>query len=159
AASVLKVPPEQLVLDRSLSSLGFDSLIAVQLAARLETDLQAPVPMAKILGAQNLADLASLVHQAILQPASGPAPGASFDQMDGRDSLDTSTAEKEFFPVTWQQESLWLQHQARGAGNPSLNILLAIRLKGSLDAAALEKTLGAIVQRHAILRTTYRMQN
>lgn len=51
------------------------------------------------------------------------------------------------------QESLWFMDQLT-PGVPVYNEAEAVRLKGKLDAAALEKALNLIVARHEILRST-----
>jgi len=166
AAHVLKVHPGRLNPKRSLSSLGIDSLMAVQLASQLEVNLQVTVPMAKILGAATFAELASFVlNQIVNGVADDVTAGNSGGDQQQSQSYQASNrlvphlaktgADANIFPVTWQQESLWLQHQTKGAGSQTLNILLAIRLKGCLHVGALEQSLNAIVSRHAILRTTY----
>jgi FkbH-like protein len=120
--------------------------MAVQLATQLEVNLQVAVPMAKILGAATFIELASFVLNQMVNGTAGDKPVSHLSKADAGANI---------FPVTWQQESLWLQHQTKGAGSQTLNILLAIRLKGRLHVGALEQSLNAIVSRHAILRTTY----
>jgi len=148
AARVLKVDPSRLKAEQSLSSLGIDSLMAVQLASQLEVNLQVAVPMAKILGAATFTELAAFVLNQMVNGTDSDGPVSHLSKTDVGVNI---------FPVTWQQESLWLRHQTKGAGSQMLNILLAIRLKGRLHIGALEQSLNAIVSRHAILRTTYRL--
>src|SRR5215218_5714605 len=57
------------------------------------------------------------------------------------------------FP-SFAQQRLWLLQQLE-PGDTSYNIHRAIRVKGSLDAGALQKALGAIVARQEALRTTF----
>ena len=57
-------------------------------------------------------------------------------------------------PLTFGQRRLWFLNQlSRGA--TAYCIPGAIRLKGSLDRAALRRSLDTIIERHAILRTTF----
>ncbi len=58
-------------------------------------------------------------------------------------------------PLAFAQERMWLLDRMQ-PGNPAYNLAAAIRLRGALDAAALEHGLHAIIRRHAVLRTTYR---
>ncbi len=164
AARVLKVPPGRLDPGRSLSSLGIDSLMAVELASQLEIHLQVSVPMASILGAPTFADLASSILGQMVDPVADNARAAVAES--GNDLFDSrpaarseSNVDGDIFPVTWQQQSLWLQHQNRGAARRALNILVAVRLKGVLDRGALEQSLNALVRGHAILRTTYALRD
>ncbi|MET0396224.1 MAG: condensation domain-containing protein, partial [Longimicrobiaceae bacterium] len=58
-------------------------------------------------------------------------------------------------PLSFAQERLWLIDRLE-PGSAVYNISLARRLRGALDVAALERTLGEIVRRHEALRTTFR---
>jgi len=60
------------------------------------------------------------------------------------------------FPMSFGQKGFWVMEQL----NPGLavsNIPSAVRLKGMLDVAALEKALHYIVSRHQILRVNFRV--
>ena len=55
-------------------------------------------------------------------------------------------------PLSYAQEFLWLIEQAY-PGRAPYNVPRAFRVRGTLDVAALESALGALVERHAVLRT------
>ncbi|MCJ7831167.1 MAG: amino acid adenylation domain-containing protein, partial [Dehalococcoidia bacterium] len=57
-------------------------------------------------------------------------------------------------PLSFSQERLWFLSQLE-PGTLSYNRPWAVRLRGSLDVAALEMALNEVVRRHEILRTTY----
>ena len=59
------------------------------------------------------------------------------------------------YVLSFAQQRLWFLDHFQSAA-ASYNMPMALRLRGRLDAAALQRTLDTIVQRHAILRTTYR---
>jgi hypothetical protein len=58
------------------------------------------------------------------------------------------------FPLSFAQQRLWFLCQLT-PDNPFYTIPAAIRLTGTLDRAALERSFHAIVRRHAALRTTF----
>ena len=61
-------------------------------------------------------------------------------------------------PLSFSQERfLYLQQSV--PENPAFNFQRAIRMKGLLDVAALEKSLNELVRRHEILRTTCSIEN
>jgi acyl carrier protein len=60
-ARLLKVDAARLMPNQSLSSLGLDSLMAIELATRIERDLKWDLPMVRILDARSLDELASLL--------------------------------------------------------------------------------------------------
>ena len=66
----------------------------------------------------------------------------------------TPDVAQQSFPLSCGQQRIWFvnQHDPTGA---AYNELTGIRLTGSMDAATLEKSLRAIVERHGALHTRY----
>ncbi len=58
------------------------------------------------------------------------------------------------FPLSFAQQRLWFLYQLT-PDNPFYNVPAAIRLTGTLDHQALERSFNEIVRRHAALRTTF----
>jgi amino acid adenylation domain-containing protein len=58
------------------------------------------------------------------------------------------------FPLSFAQQRLWFLYQL-APDNPFYNVPAAIRLTGTLDQTALERSFHEIVRRHAALRTTF----
>src|SRR5271170_1676279 len=61
-------------------------------------------------------------------------------------------------PLSYGQRSLWFLYQL-APGSPAYTITYAGRLSGDLDVPALERAAQALVDRHAILRTTYAVRD
>ncbi|HEX2206978.1 MAG TPA: amino acid adenylation domain-containing protein [Longimicrobium sp.] len=57
-------------------------------------------------------------------------------------------------PLSGAQQRLWFLHQME-PGSAQFNIPLILRLRGALDAAALDRALAEIVRRHEALRTVF----
>ncbi|MFL5382771.1 MAG: condensation domain-containing protein, partial [Longimicrobiaceae bacterium] len=57
-------------------------------------------------------------------------------------------------PLSFAQERLWFLDRME-PGNPFYNLPGTMRLRGALDEAALERSLGEIVRRHEALRTVF----
>ncbi|MEH2088948.1 amino acid adenylation domain-containing protein [Nostoc sp.] len=57
-------------------------------------------------------------------------------------------------PLSFAQQRLWFLHQL-SPDSRSYNVLLILRLNGSLDIVALEQSLSELVGRHEVLRTTF----
>ena len=60
--------------------------------------------------------------------------------------------------LSFAQQRLWFLDQLE-PGSPAYNIPLAIRLSGRLNVTALKQSLGEILRRHEILRTTFSTEN
>jgi amino acid adenylation domain-containing protein/non-ribosomal peptide synthase protein (TIGR01720 family) len=58
------------------------------------------------------------------------------------------------FPLSFAQQRLWFLDQFT-PGNPAYNLPSAVRLKGKLDLAALERSLNELAHRHESLRTSF----
>ena len=56
--------------------------------------------------------------------------------------------------LSYAQQRLWFLDQFK-SGNVSYNMPITLRLDGKLDSEALRRSLDEIVQRHAVLRSTY----
>ncbi|MEO8429878.1 MAG: amino acid adenylation domain-containing protein [Acidobacteriota bacterium] len=63
-------------------------------------------------------------------------------------------AEPLAFPASFAQQRLWFLHYLE-PGVASYNLPIALRLKGQLDAGALEESLNEILRRHDALRTSF----
>ncbi len=60
-------------------------------------------------------------------------------------------------PVSRGQQALWFLHEA-APESPAYTVVCALRLRGALDAAALQRALQRIVDRHQQLRAGFHMQ-
>ena len=58
------------------------------------------------------------------------------------------------FPLSFAQQRLWFLDQLQ-PGNPAYTMMAAVRLRGDLDEAALERAWQDLVQRHESLRTRF----
>src|SRR5918994_6812467 len=69
---------------------------------------------------------------------------------------DSAPAEEDafIFPLSFAQQRLWFLHRLDPA-SPAYNIPAALRLRGRLDVAALQRSLAEIARRHEALRTTF----
>jgi acyl carrier protein len=77
AARALGMSPEALDAAQPLSSLGFDSLMAVQLKNQIENDLGLVVPMVQFLQGPSVASLAPVIQAGFVAGASAGSPAPS----------------------------------------------------------------------------------
>lgn len=125
----------------SFFAAGGDSILAIQLIARIRLDF------AVELSAPRLFQMPTIEQQAefILQQASGDVTGLDLPSVIHKDRLLLTSA----------QTRMWFLSML-DPETPVYNRPFAYRLKGDLDIARLQKGLSAVVQRHEILRTNYR---
>ncbi|HEY7415574.1 MAG TPA: condensation domain-containing protein, partial [Ktedonobacteraceae bacterium] len=79
------------------------------------------------------------------------------DLSEQRPLLPTSPATQSgFHPLSFAQQRLWFFEQ-KEPGNPVYNLPCTFRLRGPLQIEILKRSIEQIIQRHASLRTTFRV--
>jgi amino acid adenylation domain-containing protein len=154
-AAKFGLTPSNLDIELPLNHLGVDSLIALELRTQIERDLGIVVPVVQLLDAPSVADLAdrlSSTGPAESDPAAAADPGATLSR------LPEVPDDPRAHPLSYGQRSLWFLYQL-APGSPAYTITYAGRISGDLDVTALERAAQALVDRHAILRTTYAVRD
>ncbi|QKY12021.1 non-ribosomal peptide synthase/polyketide synthase [Janthinobacterium lividum] len=119
--------------------LGGHSLLAVQLLSRLRERLGVEVGLRDLFDAPVLSSFSIAVvaakraEHSVIVPADRNAP----------------------LPLSWAQQRLWFLDQLDQAAGAAYNSPTALRLKGTLDDAALQATLDSLLARHESLRTSF----
>ncbi|HEX6747477.1 MAG TPA: amino acid adenylation domain-containing protein [Longimicrobium sp.] len=120
---------------------GGHSLRATQVLSRIEHRFAVRLPVKTIFAAPTVAALAAEID----------ARGGDFIA-----SPDTGEFASEYgegvYPLSFAQQRLWLLDRLE-PGSAAYNLPAAYRIRGALDAPALERALGEIVRRHETLRT------
>jgi amino acid adenylation domain-containing protein len=118
--------------------LGGHSLLAVQVVSRVRQALGVEVALRDLFVRPVLAEFArglETATRAELPPIVAAERG-------------------ERLPLSFAQQRLWFLHQMGGAAG-AYHIPKVLRLRGTLDRAALGRALDRIVERHEALRTTF----
>ncbi|MBV9787774.1 MAG: amino acid adenylation domain-containing protein, partial [Chloroflexi bacterium] len=144
-ARTLQVDPAQIGLDQPVSSLGLDSLMAVELQHALETELGVVVPMVSFLQDQPIDQLAAELL-ATLDATAAPA------------QISPDVFAENAYPLSPGQRALWFLHQLTPE-SVAYNIATAVRIRGDLDVPALRHSFQHLLERHPALRTTFNLQH
>jgi amino acid adenylation domain-containing protein len=121
-------------------ALGGHSLLVTQAVTRIREELGVHLPLRSLFDTPTVAGLAL-------------ALGAS----DGRAPLPPirrAPAADGDYPLSYSQEMVWFLGQLAPEATP-YNVGFAIRLRGRLEAGALERTLTEIVRRHELLHSSF----
>ncbi|HEY0605397.1 MAG TPA: amino acid adenylation domain-containing protein [Herpetosiphonaceae bacterium] len=137
-ANALRIAPAAVEPEQPLSSLGLDSLMAVELQHTIETELRAIIPMARLLEGVTIAQLAADI---LTQVESGGSPPISAAEPLGD------------HPLSAGQRAIWFLYQL-APESTAYNIVRAARLAGDIDLPALERAFQRLIERHSTLRTT-----
>jgi amino acid adenylation domain-containing protein len=134
-AEVLGLP--EVGLDDSFFDLGGHSLPAARLIGRVRAVLGVELGIRDLFRTPAVAGLAEVLGDAA--PARPPV---------------TRRERPDRLPLSFAQQRLWFVDQAEEA-NAGYDVPRALRLRGSLDVAALQTALADVVERHESLRTVF----
>jgi amino acid adenylation domain-containing protein/non-ribosomal peptide synthase protein (TIGR01720 family) len=136
--SLLRV--EKIGRQASFFELGGHSLLAVQVNSRIKRRFEVDLPLRSLFEAPKLAQLAALIEQARGKPT--------------EEAAITPVPRAPRLALSHAQERLWFLWKLDPT-SAAYNMPVAVRLRGSLNRAALGRTFGALQQRHESLRTRF----
>src|SRR5205085_303260 len=122
-----------------LAALGVDSLAAIELQHRLESELSLTVELPELF-ATSLAALATLAASATGERPLAPPP------------IAPPTAEE--FPLSPGQRALWFLSR-RAPGSAAYHVAFAAWLRLAVDLPALRRAFGVLVERPPVLGTPF----
>ena len=143
-ARVTGVAPAQLSLSQPLNTLGLDSIMAIEMKNRIESQTGLHLPVASLLQGPTVTELADQIA-AQLQTAELTA--------GIQDSVTAASAEETEFPLSYGQRALWFQHQI--SPQAVYNIIYAVTIESELDLNLFRQSCEKLTQRHAVLRSTF----
>jgi amino acid adenylation domain-containing protein len=144
-AAQLGCAPEAVDADRPLFRYGLDSIAAIELQHRIESELGVEIPMVSFLGRSTLAEVVrELAGGARADGSAAPAP---------RDSGRAGAA-ADPLPLSPGQRGLWFL-QSLAPESAAYNIAIPLRLRVEVEQQVLRRSFQALTDRHPALRTTF----
>src|SRR5262249_52239855 len=137
--------------DLPIAHYGLDSLQAIELMHAVEDRLGVILPMASFLQSPSVAEL---VEQAMRQLEAGSL--AETKALHATAAGSQALARVMTHPLSHGQQALWLI--SRMAPESAVyNVTSAARVRGEVDAATMRRAFQTLVNRHAALRTTFKV--
>jgi amino acid adenylation domain-containing protein len=150
-AHTLGAEPDGVDCGIPLTALGIDSLMALEIRARLEKVYGLTLSVVAIISGPSIEGLAQSLGEFL---DSGPTTPPIAEVARSASPSD----EIGHFPLSFNQYSQWLL-SSMAPGVCAYHVSFSARLCGPLDTVALHRCLERLVQRHAALRTTYSVYN
>ncbi len=143
---------EHIGIDDDFFQLGGHSLLVAKLAARVRQVFGVELSMVEVFHKPTVAALAAAIDEA----ERGGAGGHTGDlQRPPRLPPIQRAPRDRPIPLSFPQERVWFLDQLSRGGNIAYNFQVTLWLRGPLDAGVLRRTLGEIVRRHEVLRTSF----
>jgi hybrid polyketide synthase/nonribosomal peptide synthetase FtdB len=150
-AGVLRVRPEQVDPAAGLGALGLDSLLAMEVRARVHTELGVALPVVSLLSNASVGELIAQLHD-------GLAALVAADAGEGGEATEFEVfGDEHQYPLTQNQKALWFLKQLNPDGF-AYNIGGAVEVRVELDPALMFEAFRVLVERHPSLRANFALE-
>ncbi|MFE3500153.1 amino acid adenylation domain-containing protein [Kitasatospora sp. NPDC059160] len=146
AAAVLRTAVERITPDTRLGAHGLDSLLAMELRARVHGELGVALPVVALLSNGSVADLVELLTAGLAEQLA-----AEGGPQQAEVELHTDEAR---YPLTHNQQALWFLRQLHPDGF-AYNIGGAVEVRAELDPELMFTAFAHLVARHPGLRAAF----
>ncbi len=136
---------DQIGIRDNFFALGGHSLLATRVMSRVRHTFGIELPLRNLFEAPTVVELAQRIRHEMGRTPRLQAPSL----VPGALAERTGPA-----PLSFSQQRLWFLHQLDPRSTAE-NLVLAVRLAGRLDAAALDGAMSEMVCRHESLRTVF----
>jgi amino acid adenylation domain-containing protein len=137
---------EKIGIHDNFFNLGGHSLLATQMMSRLQKTFKFEIPLRTLFESPTIAQFAPQIETALKTRNHLTIPAIQ------QRSQNTN------IPLSFAQQRLWFIQQLDPESS-AYNVPAAVRLKGTLNVPALQKSLDELVQRHEVFRTTFGVSN
>ncbi|UPL02813.1 hypothetical protein LCI18_013747 [Fusarium solani-melongenae] len=139
-ASILNIPDEAMPMNRSLISLGGDSIMAIQITTRCR-DQSLGLSMQQIMKAKSITELATLIEME--------------DQQARKDVLEYEEEPDQAFELSPIQQFFFNNSSDKDLGD-RFNQSQLLSIRDLVDETRFKQAVDALVQRHPMLRARFK---
>ncbi len=142
-AQVFGTSADKIDRDTPLTTIGLDSLMAIELMNRLESNLGINLPMGKFLQGPNISQLAIPVLELLVKSDSGSDTASSPRNVTAGEELME-------FPLSQGQRALWFLHRL-APSSAAYNLVFSSRITPYVDIDIMKKAFARIFHSHPML--------
>ncbi|MFI7086149.1 amino acid adenylation domain-containing protein [Streptomyces anulatus] len=147
AATVLRTGTDRIDPATGLGELGLDSLLAMELRARIHAELGVALPVVALLSGTPAGELAAQLHDGLTALASADTPGGT------PGAVELHSDERQY-PLTQNQKALWFLKHLNPDGY-AYNIGGAVEVNIALEPDLMFEAVRRLIARHPALRTNF----
>ncbi|MFD8906583.1 amino acid adenylation domain-containing protein [Streptomyces sp. NPDC059586] len=151
SAAVLRTGTERIDPAEGLGHLGLDSLLAMELRARIHAELGVALPVVALLSGTPAGELSAQLHD-------GLAELASTGGADTTDEAVTLHDDPACYPLTQNQKALWFLKHLNPDGY-AYNIGGAVEVNVALEPDLMFEAVRRLIARHPALRTNFLLED
>lgn len=141
-SSVLRISHERLSTVKSITHLGLDSIMAIEVKNKIDHYYNISIKISELIKGPTIEQLAEIIEFQILDSSTTDLP-----------KLGKIANTQEQFELSYGQNAMWFQHKMAPAS--IFNPTYATRIKSDVDIEKFKEVLKIIIERHSSLRTTY----
>ncbi len=143
---ILKLNPDRIDVTKSITHLGLDSIMAIELKNNLTNKYKISIPVAELIKGPSVKDLTDIILEEL-------------EKEEDEETVKLIRGEKRTgdFELSSGQNAMWFQHQM--APESIFNPTYAVKIKSSIDLEKFKNVLSKIIERHDALRTTYHLKD
>ncbi|MFD8731431.1 amino acid adenylation domain-containing protein [Streptomyces sp. NPDC059611] len=151
SAAVLRTGTDRIDPAEGLGHLGLDSLLAMELRARIHAELGVALPVVALLSGTPAGELSAQLHD-------GLAELASTGGADTTDEAVTLHDDPACYPLTQNQKALWFLKHLNPDGY-AYNIGGAVEVNVALEPDLMFEAVRHLIARHPALRTNFLLED
>lgn len=151
-SDVLRIKTELVTAESSLNDLGLDSLLAIELRARIQRDMKVALPVVTLLSGTVVSELINKINTNLLEKISNDTGVTATEN-----KVVEYTNENEF-PLSQNQTALWFLKHLNPDGY-AYNIGGAVEVRTDLQPELMFEAVRELIRRHPLLRANFAQKN
>ncbi|MFJ7327391.1 amino acid adenylation domain-containing protein [Streptomyces cyaneofuscatus] len=151
SAAVLRTGTDRIDPAEGLGHLGLDSLLAMELRARIHAELGVALPVVALLSGTPAGELAAQLHDGLAELASADGPDTTGRTVELHDDPAR-------YPLTQNQKALWFLKHLNPDGY-AYNIGGAVEVNVALEPDLMFEAVRRLIARHPALRTNFLLED